>query len=160
MDLYEELVATIDALHEARLDYALCGGVAVAFHGYPRFTKDIDLLVRKDDLERIVAVLGKRGFRERVGPIRFDAGTDRERESYRISKPEGHEVLTVDLLQLSPALRTVWEGREAYEWKGRRVIVVSREGLRQMKRLAGHTQDLLDLEKLGLETDKDDLSSE
>ncbi len=31
--------------------YGLCGGLAVAVHGYPRFTKDIDILIRPELLE-------------------------------------------------------------------------------------------------------------
>ncbi len=55
MDLYDELMALIDAFADANIDYALCGGIAVAFYGYPRFTKDIDILIRAEDLDRILA---------------------------------------------------------------------------------------------------------
>ena len=48
MDLYEELLEIIDALSKAKLNYALCGRIAVAFYGYPRFTRDIDLLIRPE----------------------------------------------------------------------------------------------------------------
>ena len=41
MDLYEELFALTKALDAGRLSYALCGGLAVAIHGAPRFTKDV-----------------------------------------------------------------------------------------------------------------------
>ena len=30
-------------LEERRVDYMIVGGYAVAFHGFPRFTKDIDV---------------------------------------------------------------------------------------------------------------------
>ena len=45
MDIQQELRALIVALNGASIEYALCGGLAVAFHGYARFTKDIDILI-------------------------------------------------------------------------------------------------------------------
>lgn len=38
MILTEELVAVIDALENQRIEYAVCGGLAVGMHGYPRMT--------------------------------------------------------------------------------------------------------------------------
>lgn len=37
---FEELLRLLE---ENRVDYMIVGGYAVAFHGYPRFTKDIDI---------------------------------------------------------------------------------------------------------------------
>jgi hypothetical protein len=54
-DLYRELTALIAALERAHLPYAVCGALAVAIHGAPRATKDIDILVPP---EAIPAVLG------------------------------------------------------------------------------------------------------
>ena len=150
MDLYEELLGIIDALNDAEIDYAICGGIAVAFYGYPRFTKDIDLLVEKKDLEKIQSTLGERGFILKAGPIPFSAGTAQQREIYRISKIEGKELLTVDLLLVYPILQDVWEEREVFEWRGKHVQVVSLEGLGKMKLLSRRDQDLLDLKKLGI----------
>ena len=46
MDIQQELRAVIAALNSASIEYALCGGLAVAFHGYARFTKDIDMDIK------------------------------------------------------------------------------------------------------------------
>ena len=48
--LHDELRAVLSALDQARVDYALIGALAVAVWGAPRATKDIDLLVRREDL--------------------------------------------------------------------------------------------------------------
>ena len=53
MDLHQELVQLIDALEAAGAEYALCGGLALAVHGHPRFTKDIDLLVPAEALANL-----------------------------------------------------------------------------------------------------------
>jgi hypothetical protein len=41
VDLFAEVVALAAALDVAAVDYAICGGVALAIHGAPRATKDI-----------------------------------------------------------------------------------------------------------------------
>ena len=43
MDLIAELKRVTGAFDEAGLTYALCGGLAVAVHGAPRATTDLDL---------------------------------------------------------------------------------------------------------------------
>ena len=50
-DLLSELRCITDALDVARVDYALCGGVALAIYGIPRATIDIDMLVTPDGVK-------------------------------------------------------------------------------------------------------------
>jgi hypothetical protein len=158
MDLYEELLGLVDALEAKGIDYALCGGIAVAIHGYARFTKDIDLLIREEDRDRVRQAVADRGFVVEGGRLPFGAGGPFAREVDRVSKVQGQEVFTLDLLLLPPFLEDVWKNREVFEWKGRRMQVVSAEGLAKMKRIAGRDQDLLDLKKLGLAGDTDEKS--
>jgi hypothetical protein len=149
MDLYGELNNILDLLESHHIDYALCGGIAVAFYGYTRFTKDIDILMKKDDLTKCVAYLKGIGYLFDSGIIPFDKGTPKEREVYRISKIEGEDILTLDIVLVTSVFESIWKEREYYEWKGRKIQVVSFEGLIKMKKLAGRDQDLLDLKKLG-----------
>ena len=62
MNLRDEFLAVLDALADAKLDYAICGGFAVAIHGYPRLTQDIDLLVRAEDLDSARGALQRAGY--------------------------------------------------------------------------------------------------
>ncbi len=153
MNLHNELLRRIDLLDATGIDYALCGGIAVALHGYPRFTKDIDLLVKGDDIERITELVKALEFDLPTGPIPFAVGTRRERVEYRISKVHGTDLLSLALLPVTPILQFVWDNRELFAWRGRQVKVVSAEGLAWMKRLAGREQDRLDLKMLGFEID-------
>lgn len=50
-------------LDKEGIPYALLGGLALAEHGYPRLTEDIDLLLRPDGLERFRDRLVGRGYR-------------------------------------------------------------------------------------------------
>ncbi len=45
LDLYDELRKLIGLLDEHEIDYALCGGLAMAIHARPRSTIDIDMLI-------------------------------------------------------------------------------------------------------------------
>ena len=155
MNLYEELVGLVSVLEDSDLDYALCGGVALAFHGQPRFTKDIDLLVKEEDLEEIRKAVAKCGCTGEGGRVPFRLGKPDEQIIHRVSKVSGSEILTLDLMLVSPGLEEVWNNRGVFEWKGRQVRAVSRDGLAQMKRLAGRKQDLADIEQLETHEDEE-----
>ena len=55
MTLFDELRGILEALESAQVPYALVGGLAVAVWGAPRATKDIDLLIRREDLPAALA---------------------------------------------------------------------------------------------------------
>ncbi len=107
MNLYEELVGLVTILEDSGLDYALCGGVALAFHGHPRFTKDIDLLVREEDLEAVRKAVTKCGFTVPGGRVPLRIGKPDEQILHRVSKVSGSEALTLDLMLVSPGLEIV-----------------------------------------------------
>lgn len=148
--LLGEFKAVTEALNAARIEYAVCGGWAMAIHGLPRATKDIDLLILAEDLDRVLNVARAREFDVEGLPLHFDI------EIRRISKidKESKQLITLDLLLVSEAHRDIWAGRQKIGWKEGETYVVSREGLIQMKRLAGRIQDLADIEKLSEAADE------
>lgn len=149
-DLKKELLELVRLLNADGIEYAFCGGIAVAIHGYPRSTRDIDILVREESLENILALVGKAGFTFSAGIIPFDVGKKTERRIFRISKVEGEDILTMDLILVVPFLKDVWSSRERYQLGNQEIQVVSLEGLRKMKKAAGRPRDLVDLQELGL----------
>lgn len=62
-DLYETLRGLAKRLGEEGLDYAVIGAMALAAHGYRRFTEDVDILLRPDTLERFRDQLVGLGYR-------------------------------------------------------------------------------------------------
>jgi len=100
VNLKVELLGVVKALRDGGVPYALCGGMAVVLHGFPRLTRDIDLLIRPQDLEAAKAALAACDFIIAAGIIPFDLGRPHERQVYRVSKAIGDELLTVDLLLL------------------------------------------------------------
>ena len=148
MDLKQELLQAVGALNQASVPYALCGGMAVVLHGYPRLTRDIDLLIRPERLEAAKAALATIGFSIPGGLIPFDTGKPHERKVFRVSKQIDEDLLTIDLLLLPHFLKDVWENRENYEMDGIPVTVVNRSGLIKMKKIAGRHQDIGDIDNL------------
>ncbi len=65
---FEELLRLFE---ENRIEYMIVGGYAVAYHGYPRFTKDIDVFFRvtADNTRRLRMALVTFGFREEDLPL-------------------------------------------------------------------------------------------
>ena len=49
-------------LEELGIDYAIAGGMAMFFHGYRRFTEDVDVLVTSEGLARVHEELEGRGY--------------------------------------------------------------------------------------------------
>ncbi len=54
----------IERPDKLRVNYALIGGFAVVLYGFKRFTVDIDLLITKDDLEKIHKKLIGPGYKK------------------------------------------------------------------------------------------------
>lgn len=61
--LHSALHRLTQRLNEEGIPYALLGGLALAEHGYPRLTEDIDLLLTPYGLERFRQRLVGRGYR-------------------------------------------------------------------------------------------------
>ena len=54
----------IELLNKNKVEYLVVGGYAVGFHGYPRYTGDIDVWIKADNknAEKMVSVLNEFGF--------------------------------------------------------------------------------------------------
>lgn len=142
--LLDEFRSITEALNEADIDYAVCGGWAMAIHGLPRATMDIDLLILANDLDRVLNIVKDLGYDVKGLPLHFDI------EIRRVSKISGEfkQLITLDLLLVTDAIKDVWDMRHRLPWEEGTASVVSRDGLIKMKLLAGRKQDLADIEKL------------
>ncbi|CAN5866320.1 hypothetical protein BH11MYX3_BH11MYX3_27920 [soil metagenome] len=148
MNLVDELHSVADALGAAGIPYAVCGGIAVSAHGAPRSTKDIDLVVHRHDVARVLEVVRPLGYTMPGLPMTFDAGTERERHVQRVSKVEGKHHLLLDLLLAEGAFVGSLDDRVEVALPAGNLVLVSRETLLRMKRLAARPPDLMDLESL------------
>jgi hypothetical protein len=138
---FERLTRTLEA---AQVEYAVVGAFAVAIWGAPRATADIDLLVQPDDVESVLEAARSLGFSLEAFPMRFRDGV----ELRRITRIEGDEAVTLDLLLVDSNLRPAWESRLTVATEAGPVKVVSRDALLRMKAAAGRPQDVADIERL------------
>jgi hypothetical protein len=147
LDLYNEFRALVGALDKQGVDYALCGGIAMAIYDRPRTTVDIDLLILSESLERVITVSKALGYTIRGMDMTFAKGAI---EIRRVSKVDGETgfVLSLDLLLVTPEIREVWDSRVEADWEGGRLSVVSRSGLIALKQLRGSAQDQADISAL------------
>jgi hypothetical protein len=146
-DLYEELRKVISAFNENQIDYALCGGLAMAVYHHPRATIDIDMLIPSEAFESIPDIGKQLGYSIRGLDMSFANGAI---EIRRVSKihPTTGDVLSLDLLLVTSAIRDVWESRVEADMEGSKLSVVSRRGLIALKELRGSGRDLDDIAAL------------
>ena len=146
LDLYRELQRLVEALEGSGIPYALVGGLAVSIYTTPRATEDIDVMVGPADVERVVDAVAGLGFQRAGAPMRLAGG---RLHIQRLNRFEGTDLLPLDVLFTADRdLRQVLDDRREITSEGRRLWVVSVEGLRVLKRLRGSVRDRADLEAL------------
>lgn len=149
--LFDELNDIIELLEKSNIEYAICGGLALAIHGFPRATFDIDILIKAESLEKAIEIVADKGYDIRGLDMSFK---ERAVEIRRVSKIDSDgEMLSLDFLLVTSKVEDVWETKEEYDWQGKDLWLVSREGLIKMKTLAGRNKDLIDLGRLKGEED-------
>ncbi len=145
MDLPPDFRDLLEELARDAVEYLVVGGYAVAFHGRPRATKDIDLLLdgRPENLERAARAVARFGAPEQVvNAIR--SMTDGEIVFL------GQPPLRVDFLRAIDGVDVgaLFADAAAADVDGVRVKVISLGHLIANKRAAGRPQDLLDADFL------------
>lgn len=60
--VHRTLRRLVERLEELGIDYAIVGGMALFFHGYRRFTEDVNVLVTAEGLEKIHDALDGLGY--------------------------------------------------------------------------------------------------
>ena len=145
--LLDELSQIISALEDSGIEHAVCGGLALTIHGFPRATFEIDILIRHESLEKPYEIAANYEYDIRGLDMSFK---ERAVEIRRVSKiDDDGEVLPLDFLLVTPHVEEVWETREKLIWQDKNLRIVSRNGLIRMKQLAGRAKDLIDIDKVG-----------
>jgi len=140
---FKELLALFD---DHRVSYMIVGGYALAFHGAPRFTGDLDIFVKPDreNAQRIVAALDAFGF----ASLRLTA-SDFELPDQVIQL--GVSPVRIDLITSITGVS--WDealaGRVPSTYGDVPVYYIGREQFVLNKRATGRKRDIADLEALG-----------
>jgi hypothetical protein len=147
LDLYEELRSLIAALDKHEIEYALCGGIAMAIFGRPRATVDIDLLIVADSLDEVIELAKALEYTVRGLDMSFANDAIEIRRVSKIDQETGF-VLSLDMLLVTPQIQEIWDSRVRADWEGGKLSVVSRDGLIALKKLGGRPQDYADISAL------------
>jgi len=135
----------IELLNENKVRYLVVGGYAVAFHGHPRYTKDLDVWIElsPDNANRILAALKKFGFGSLgLGPEDFLECDQIIQLGY---PPNRIDILTSlkDLI-----FRDCYKAKVEVEIQGLHIDFIDIENLKKNKRATGRPQDIADAENL------------
>ncbi len=147
LDIYDEFRQLVEVFDAQKVDYALCGGMAMAVHKRPRMTVDIDILIPPQFLDRVIPIARELGYNIRGKDLSFANGAIEIRRVSKIDAASG-DLLSLDFLLVTPQLQSVWASRVVSEWEEGTFSVVSRVGLIEMKKLRMSGQDLDDIEAL------------
>ncbi len=119
----------------------------MAVYGRVPATGDIDIVVRREQVQGAIEALREIGYSIEAHPKRFGASGI---EIRRISRPdpETGELITVDLLTVPASLAGLWEHRRRLAWEGGDVWVLSPADLAHLKSLRSSGVDRDDIEWL------------
>ncbi len=145
MVLNQDFKEFIQSLNDNGVRYLVVGGYAVALHGYPRYTKDIDIWVEMtpENASNIIKALEQFGF-----------GSLGVKESDFITPDQmlqlGHPPRRIDILTTLPGVEfsECYASRIIVDVEGIPVNFIDLENLKKNKKATGRYQDLADLENL------------
>lgn len=139
---FEELFACLTHRNVRAL---VVGGYAVAFHGQPRFTKDIDVFVEPspENAERLLAALADFGFGS-LGLTAADFASPGKIIQLGVAPNRVDLLTTIDGVTFEDA----WRGRVQGHYGSQVVDYIGRAELIRNKQASGRPQDLIDIEGL------------
>ena len=145
MKLQKDIHEFVGLLIFREVEFLLVGGYALAFHGAPRFTEDIDFLVVASprNAEKLTEVLREFGFGD-LGILPED-----------FTQPDqviqlGRAPNRIDLLTGISGVtwERAWATRSEAEFGGLRIPLIGKTALMENKLAAGRPQDLADVARL------------
>lgn len=140
----DDFAGLVAALNQNKVEFVIVGAHAVAFHGYARGTKDLDILIRStpENIPRVLAALKDFGFGS-LGLKEADFAGD---NVVQLGYPPNRVDLLSRISGVDP--EKVWKTRVKGAYQGHSACFISRECLLENKRAADRGQDRLDVEKL------------
>ena len=145
MPLNSDLREFIECLNSNEVEYLVVGALAVAWHGFPRYSADVDFLIRPsdDNAARVLRALSQFGF----GNLDISTGD--------LTSPGkviqlGYEPNRIDLMTSVTGLsfNEAWDDRAPGDLDGLPVNFIGRSSLLRNKDATGRPKDRIDAEEL------------
>jgi hypothetical protein len=127
------------------VDFVIIGAHALAFHGAPRFTGDLDVLVRptEENGRRLLLALAAFGFP--TTPVTAsDIAVGRKIIEMGVPPVQVHVMSRIDGVEWDD----IWRSRVAGTLGSQSVAFIGRDAFLRNKRAAGRPKDLADVEAL------------
>ena len=146
MEISKDFREFIELLNAHNVQYLVIGGYAVNFHGYPRYTKDIDFWIwlTPENIDQLLEAIRKFGFGS-LGLAKSDFLTPDNVIQL------GYEPHRIDLLVDVNGIdfQECFSRKTVGDLEGTKINFLSFNDLIKTKKLAGRLQDLADAEQLG-----------
>lgn len=145
MNIQQDFKELLALLEENRIDYMIVGGYAVAFHGYPRFTKDLDIFFNpsSENIEKIIQVLVQFGFSEKdLNETLFS--NPGNMVTFGVAPVRVDFINRIDGLDFKAARKNRVRGK----YGDAEVFFISREDLIKNKQASPRLKDKADIEEL------------
>ena len=143
--LNQDFKEFIQLLNDNQVKYLVIGGYAVAVHGHPRYTKDIDIWIEisEENAQKLVTALTQFGF-ESLGLTSEDFQTPNQ--VIQLGYPPNR----IDLITNPDGIdfQTCYDSKIEVTLNDVPVKFINLDNLKKNKLASGRLQDLADLEKL------------
>ena len=148
MEVQKDFRELLELFNKHNVEYMIVGGYALAFHGAPRYTGDLDIFIRSDSLnaQRIMRALEDFGF-ESVGLTAADF--ERLDNVIQLGVPPIRVDIVTSLTGIS--WESAFENRVQGRYGDVQVHYIGREQFILNKLSMGRKKDLADIEALGEE---------
>ena len=148
MELAPDFDEFFGSLFAHDVEFLIVGAYALAYHGAPRFTGDIDVFVRPttENAQRLLMALSAFGFP--AGDLRPEDLTSPDRILQMGIEPVQIHVMSA---LSGVAWDEAWSGRQTGRCGSRDLPFIGRQEFVRNKRATGRLKDLADIEALGEE---------
>lgn len=145
MPLPEDWRTFIESLNSNGVEYLVVGAVALAHHGHPRYTGDMDVLIRNtpENAARLEAALKAFGL---AGLGLKAADFENSYNVIQLGVPPNRIDILTSLTGVT--FDEAWSSRVAALVEETQVNFIGREALVRNKQQTGRVQDIADLEAL------------
>lgn len=141
----KDFVEFLGLFNKHKVRYCIIGAFAVGFWGYPRYTKDIDILVEPtaQNAKKIIKAMREFG----MGNLDLSEKDFTKKDNII---QLGYEPVRIDILTSIKnfKFKDIWKNKKIDNYGNQRVFFIGRKDLLKSKKIANRPSDKIDVTKL------------